>query len=121
MRNGGAHRRRDTRLAHARTEQACAEGEGDLKRARRDLIGGLGDKAKSLGKARKELEKLEKQGRALSAPLPKVVADRVERKAAYDKTSKQVCTPQCRAVQRAIAKQGGDCEHRGAPFPMAGA
>jgi len=46
--------------------------------------------APAAGKARKELEKLEKKGKAVGAPLPKTVSDRLERTVAYDKSKTQL-------------------------------
>lgn len=46
-----------------------------------DLIAGLGDSKGKLGAARKALERLEKKGQPVAAPLPGPIKQRQERKA----------------------------------------
>ncbi len=67
---------------------AAGDASGELQLS--DLIRGLGESRKKLGAARKALERLERRGRAVAAPLPGNVAARQARKAAYDVTSADV-------------------------------
>lgn len=54
-----------------------------------DLLGGL-EGASGLGALRKNLQPLENENLAISAPLPKVIQERMERKAGYDKSREEV-------------------------------
>lgn len=67
---------------------AGGEGQGELQLS--DLIKGLGESRKKLGAARKTLERLERRGSAVAAPLPGNVQARQERKAAYEVTAQDV-------------------------------
>lgn len=68
----------------------CSGGELRLS----DLLGGLsaaGIKGVAgRGGGRKLLEKLDKRSAPVTAPLPRTVADRLERKAGYDDTKQEV-------------------------------
>ncbi|CAM6099546.1 unnamed protein product [Calypogeia fissa] len=54
-----------------------------------DLMTPLQDTA-GFGNIRKRMEQLQKRGAPLDAPLPKVIQDRVNRKAGYEKTSEDI-------------------------------
>ncbi len=54
------------------------------------MVAGLGDSRRKLGAARKALERLERRGVPVAAPLPTPVAQRLQRKAAYESSSKDV-------------------------------
>ena len=57
---------------------------------RSDLLNALGDQSATLGRARKDLERLERRASALDAPLPRVAKERMERQEAYKKSKEQV-------------------------------
>lgn len=61
---------------------------GDLKLS--DMMAGLGESRKKLGSARKALERLEKHGAPVAAPLPGPIKQRQQRKAAYESTAEDV-------------------------------
>ena len=66
-------------------------GEGDANELRLSaMVAGLGDSRRKLGTARKALERLERRGVPVAAPLPTPVAQRLQRKAAYESSSKDV-------------------------------
>eukprot|EP00879_Flechtneria_rotunda_P017580 GHRR01018430.1.p1 GENE.GHRR01018430.1~~GHRR01018430.1.p1 ORF type:complete len:147 (+),score=59.72 GHRR01018430.1:219-659(+) len=87
-----------------------------------DLLDGLGAAggssqaaAAGLGVARKLLEKLDKKSQPVSAPLPRTVAERLDRKAGYDdtkqevtkwqpivKVSSQLCQAQASCIQHSL-------------------
>ena len=70
---------------------ALLTGDGDRGELRlSDMVAGLGDSRRKLGAARKALERLERRGAPVSAPLPTPVAQRLQRKAAYESSSKDV-------------------------------
>jgi U3 small nucleolar RNA-associated protein 14 len=55
-----------------------------------DLVAGLGDARPRLGASRKALERMERRGAPVEAPLPRAVRERQERKAGYEETSRDV-------------------------------
>jgi U3 small nucleolar RNA-associated protein 14 len=54
-----------------------------------DLMTPLQDTA-GFGTVRKRMEQLQKRSAPVEAPLPKIIQDRVNRKAAYEKTSDEI-------------------------------
>ncbi|GBF90520.1 hypothetical protein Rsub_03516 [Raphidocelis subcapitata] len=63
-------------------------GGGELRLS--DLMAGLGEGRAKLGASRKLLERLERRGGPVEAPLPRAVRERQERKAGYEATAKDV-------------------------------
>jgi len=74
--------------AASRRATAGDAGGGELRLS--DLVAGLGEARGKLGASRKLLERLERSGRPVEAPLPRAVRERQERKAGYEETSKDV-------------------------------
>ena len=63
-------------------------GLGELKLS--EMLAGLGESRKKLGSARKALERLERRGAPVAAPLPGPIKERAQRKAAYESTAGEV-------------------------------
>lgn len=76
-------------------------GGGELRLS--DLVAGLGEAKGKLGANRKLLERLDKKGAPIEAPLPRAVRERQERRAGYEETSKDVTKWQ------PIVKVSGGC------------
>ncbi len=55
-----------------------------------DLVEGLGEAKGKLGASRKALERMERRGGPVEAPLARTLRERQERKAGYEGTSKDV-------------------------------
>jgi hypothetical protein len=66
------------------------EGLGSSAAAAAGGSAGPGSGASGLGGARKLLEKLDRRGQPVAAPLPRPVAERLERQAGYDDTKQEV-------------------------------
>ncbi len=82
----------------------AGEGErGELRLS--DMVAGLGDSRRKLGAARKALERLERRGAPVAAPLPTPVAQRLQRKAAYESSSKDVAKWQSIVKARALSQR----------------
>ncbi len=69
--------------------QIAVAGEGGAIRLS-DMLEGLGDARASLGASRKLIERLDRKAAPVDAPLPRSIRERVERKAGYEHTSKDV-------------------------------
>jgi U3 small nucleolar RNA-associated protein 14 len=89
---GTKERKKDVR------SEACTESEYNLNPTGNgnassisveDLLGSL-QGASGIGTLRKRMEPLQKEKLAISAPLPKVLQERVERKAGYEKSKEEV-------------------------------
>eukprot|EP00879_Flechtneria_rotunda_P019030 GHRR01019979.1.p1 GENE.GHRR01019979.1~~GHRR01019979.1.p1 ORF type:complete len:341 (+),score=185.00 GHRR01019979.1:544-1566(+) len=83
--------------AYPESEARAGGGAGGAELRLSDLLDGLGAAggssqaaAAGLGVARKLLEKLDKKSQPVSAPLPRTVAERLDRKAGYDDTKQEV-------------------------------
>jgi hypothetical protein len=84
--------RRVTSEAYPESEFAAAAGGAgagaELRLA--DLMAGLGEEKGRLGANRRLLQRLERRGAPVEAPLPRAVRERQERRAGYEETSKDV-------------------------------
>eukprot|EP00897_Mesotaenium_endlicherianum_P003509 jgi/Mesen1/3186/ME000184S02248 len=68
---------------------AASAGGGEGQLSIEELMGSLQGSA-GMGALRKRMEQLQKRGGPVQAPLPKIIKERLERKAGYEKTSEDV-------------------------------